>query len=83
MEQLTRLCALEGVSGFEFDAARQIRALFDTVCERTETDALGNVAGIIGAGKKKKIMIEAHMDEIGLMVKRIDSNGFISFVAIG
>jgi endoglucanase len=41
------------------------------------------VLGVIGKGGKKRVMIEAHLDEIGLMVKNIDEAGFVKFVPVG
>jgi len=83
MNKLFELCKQEGISGFEFELGKYVRSLFDEHCTETESDALGNVIGILNKGKKPKIMLEAHLDEIGLMVKNIDENGFISFVEIG
>ena len=42
---------------------------------------MGNVIGIkkSKADNPKKLMIEAHMDEIGLMITNIDDNGFLNF----
>ncbi len=83
MNKLFELCKKEGISGFEFEIGKYVRTLFAQHCIETEIDALGNVIGILNKGKKPKIMLEAHLDEIGLMVKNIDENGFISFVEIG
>lgn len=83
MNKLFELCKQEGISGFEFEVGKYVRALFAEHCIDTEIDALGNVIGILNKGKNPKIMLEAHLDEIGLMVKNIDKNGFISFVEIG
>lgn len=83
MNKLFELCKQEGISGFEYEIGKYVRSLFAEHCGETEIDALGNVIGILNKGKKPKIMLEAHLDEIGLMVKNIDENGFISFVEIG
>jgi endoglucanase len=47
-----------------------------------QIDTFGNVIARKGRGKKK-IMIAAHMDEIGLMVKHVSKDGFIYFIKIG
>ena len=83
MRDLFELCNISGVSGFELEIGEKIKEIFSTHCEKTEIDALGNVVGIIGEGNKKRVMLEAHIDEIGLMVKNIDENGFVSFAEIG
>ena len=45
-------------------------------------DPMGNLIAV-KHGNKFKVMLAAHMDEIGLMVKYIDEKGFIRFVALG
>ncbi|MBR4720408.1 MAG: M20/M25/M40 family metallo-hydrolase [Clostridia bacterium] len=54
-------------------------------CNEVKIDTLGNVIAVKYCGKPnaKKLLIEAHIDEIGLMVKNIDENGFITFVNVG
>ena len=78
------LCDLRGISGFEYRITDEIIKLFSPYCDEIKTDALGNIIAL-KKGKKgnKKIMLEAHCDEIGLMVSDIDENGFLSFVNIG
>ncbi len=83
LRELIDLCGLAGISGFEYGISKHIQEIFGLHCEDTETDPAGNVIGIIGKGREKKILIEAHLDEIGLMVKSIDQNGFVSFVCVG
>lgn len=84
-ENIKILSNATGVSGYEKDVCELTKTYFDKYCTSTYIDNLGNLVGIKSSGKKdaKKIMIEAHMDEIGLMVSNIDENGFIKFVAIG
>ena len=45
-------------------------------------DTMGNLIAV-KKGEGPSIMLAAHMDEIGLMVKYIDENGFLRFVGIG
>jgi len=81
---LKKLADAPGVSGFE-DEVRNIMIdeLKDHVDE-VEVDQLGNmIATRNGTSDGKKIMLAAHMDEIGLMIRYIDKNGFIKFSKIG
>ena len=81
---LKKLADAPGVSGFE-DEVRNIMIdeLKDHVDE-VEVDQLGNmIATRNGTSDSKKIMLAAHMDEIGLMIRYIDKNGFIKFSKIG
>lgn len=82
MELLGKLCIAHGISGFEDDVRGIMEREFKKSCERVETDNFGNVIATKGKGKRK-IMLAAHMDEIGLMVKHINKSGYISFVKIG
>lgn len=82
---LKKLSDMRGISGYEYKIADEIKALFKPYADEVMTDTLGNVIAIKKCGRENapKVMIEAHMDEIGLMVRDIDKNGFISFVNIG
>jgi len=80
------ICDANGVAGYETEAGELIAAAFkDHGCEVT-VDRLGNViakkAGR-ASGNKAKIAFYAHMDEIGLIVKQLDKNGFVRFTQIG
>lgn len=81
---LEKLSNIPGISGFE-DRVRDfmINELKDYVDE-IKVDDLGNLIVIKkGEPNGKKIMLAAHMDEIGLMVRFIDEKGFIKFSKIG
>jgi tetrahedral aminopeptidase len=72
-------------SGYEAAIRAVIRAEVEPLADEITTDALGNLIVRKGtAGKDgKKIMISAHMDEIGLIATHIDANGFVRFTTIG
>ena len=84
MKLLEELSLTPAISGNE-DIIREIikRELKDNVDE-IETDVMGNVVCTKkGEENAPTVMLASHMDEIGLMVKYIDENGFIKFVKIG
>ena len=83
MNELAKLCAIPAVSGHEYKLAEYISGLLSNFCDEVRTDSLGNVIAVVGKGNKKKIMLDAHIDEIGLMIKEIDECGFIRFIPIG
>lgn len=61
-----------------------IKEVFREYCDEVEDDVLGNVIGMKkGNSGDFKVMMAAHMDEIGLMVKQIDEKGFINFAFVG
>jgi tetrahedral aminopeptidase len=83
MEALLReLLTASGISGYEKDVARIMERELRKSCQEVQIDNFGNVIARKGAGSKK-IMLAAHMDEIGLLVKHITKEGFIHFIKIG
>ena len=82
---LQKLTAVFSPSGYE-DAIRSvIRNEVKGFADEVRVDALGNL--IVRKGRRlknsKRIMVAAHMDEIGLMVTHVDDNGFVRFTGIG
>jgi tetrahedral aminopeptidase len=83
MDELLRsILNAAGVSGSEKEISAIMKAELDKSCEEVYVDNIGNVIARKGHGKKK-IMLAAHMDEVGLLVKHISKEGYISFVKIG
>jgi len=80
-ELLEKLSNATGISGYE-DEIRAIMKKELSKYGETEVDNFGNVICVKGSGSPK-IMLAAHMDEIGLLVKHIDDKGFIRFIPMG
>lgn len=85
MALLERLCTSDGVSGFE-DAVRDI--IVDEIkdfCDEIYIDALGNVIAFKKGDKTrdKKVMLCAHMDEVGLCIKGVNDDGTMIFDTVG
>lgn len=74
-----------GLSGFEFKVSKVIEEYFKPYSDDIIRDKLGNLITLKkgNVGNRKKVLLAAHMDEIGLIVKKIDENGFIKFGTIG
>lgn len=73
-----------GVSGFEFPLSNFIKEQFEQHCDMVKIDGLGNVIAVINPyANGKTIMLEAHIDEIGLIVTEIKETGRIHFENIG
>lgn len=72
-------------SGYETAIREVIRKEVTPLADEVRVDALGNliVRKGVKSPKGKRIMLAAHMDEIGLMATHIDENGFIRFTGIG
>ena len=73
------------VSGREYAVADKIKKYMAPLTDECYTDALGNLIAVkYGTGEnKKKIMLCAHMDEIGFLVTFIEDNGFIRIAPVG
>ena len=82
---IKELSSLHAVSGYEYRISDKISDMFSEYCDTVTTDALGSVTGIKRSKNPnaRAIMLEAHMDEIGLMVTEIDDDGFVHFTNIG
>ena len=61
---------------------RLLRKEIEPLVDEVQTDKMGNVIGI-RRGEGPKVMVAAHMDEIGLAVSHIDDEGFLKFVSVG
>jgi len=79
---LKELCESFGPSGREDKVRDIIKREADKLGFETKTDALGNLV-VRKEGNGKRIMLAAHMDEIGVCATFIDKNGFIRFSNIG
>lgn len=75
------LCTAAGVSGDENEAAQLACSLLSQYMP-ARLDALGNVIGEMH-GEGRHILLDAHIDQIGLIVRGVDDNGFILFDRCG
>lgn len=81
--ELPKILSLHGVSGYEEDVAQYVKNVINPLVDSVKTDTLGNVIAYKKGNSKKKLMIAAHMDEIGLIIKYIDPKGFLFAVPVG
>ncbi len=82
--KLERICGAPGISSFEQEIGRILEEEYTSLGFACEKDRLGSVV----ADKCKdqpgpKMMVAAHMDEVGFMVEEIDENGFLKVRPIG
>lgn len=80
---LKQISETPGTSGFEQKIRELVIKEITPLCDTVSVDNLGNVTGFIKGKKSKKVMVGAHMDEIGLIVNHIDDNGFVRFLPLG
>ena len=85
LNTLKELCQLNGVSGNEDQVRRYIQNRANPFADELRTDPLGNLI-VFKKGKKStgnKLMLCAHMDEVGVIVTRITDEGFLKFDFVG
>jgi len=87
LEQLIKkLTEAYGPSGREEQIREVIREEISDLADEIRVDYLGNLIALkkgTASGKKKPIMLAAHMDEIGLMITHIEEKGFLRFTGVG
>ena len=83
-EILESLCGIDGVSGDEDRVREFIISKIDGFCQ-WKIDALGNIIAFKNGAERgvRKLMIDAHMDEVGLIVTGITQEGFLKFKTVG
>jgi len=82
---LKELCAIHAVSGREDLMTTKIHALIHPLVDEVFIDNLGNVVGILYGNQfpEHRLMLQAHMDEIGLIVRYITEEGFLLVERVG
>ena len=85
IELMKQLCALPGPSGCE-DAVREfVLEKVKPFADEIKTDAIGNVM-VFRKGKKaleRPVVLCAHMDEVGVIIKKITDDGMLKFGFVG
>lgn len=85
MSLIQTLVETPGPSGQEHLIRAKIEEMVKGIADEVKTDALGNLLCRMGTKKEngKRMMVSAHIDEIGLMVIHVDEKGFARFIPIG
>jgi len=83
-ENLEKLSNMPGVTGREESVRNFMAELMTPYADAVTIDKLENVVAVKrGTNTTPKIMLAAHMDEVGLMVKNITKEGFLQFTKMG
>lgn len=86
VELLKKTCEIAGAPGFEERIRNMVIREVEPLVDSLEVDNLGSVITVKKGSNNpdgKKVMVAAHMDEIGFIVTHIDDNGFIRFHTLG
>ena len=83
LKLLAKICKTPGAPGFEQKVRELVIKEVKSLVDEVEVDNMGNVYAIKRGESDKRVMIGAHMDEIGFMVTHIDDKGFVRFTTLG
>lgn len=90
LERLEALSNAPGVSGNEGAVRKVVREAIQDYVDEIRVDHLGNLIAVKklhdaddSGAAKMRVMVAAHMDEVGFMVLDIDSNGYLKFQSVG
>lgn len=80
---LKEISETPGAPGFETKIRELVIKQVKPYVDKISTDNLGNVIAYRKGNERKKILVAAHMDEIGFIINHIDENGFLRFHPLG
>lgn len=80
---LKQVCEIAGAPGFESRVRDLVKKEIKPYADSISVDNMGNVTAFVKGQKNKKVMVAAHMDEIGFIVTHIDDQGFVKFHPLG
>ncbi len=83
VELIKALTETYGPAGNESRIRQLLKELVKDKVDEVRTDALGNLIALRKGRGGKKVMLAAHMDEIGIVVNYVDEKGFLRFSAMG
>ena len=83
LRAISELVAAPGVTGAEQAIGEVVKQYFSAYTQDVWQDKYGNVYGRIGQKNRPEILIMAHMDEIGLMVTKVEENGILRMINVG
>ncbi len=83
VELLRTLVEARGIPGREEAIREIVRKEMEPLVDEVTTDTMGNVVCVKKGDGKKRLMIAAHMDEIGFIVKFVDDKGFVRLQPLG
>ncbi len=86
VELLKTICELPGAPGFEKKIRDYVLEQVSPLVDAVQIDNLGNIIAIKRGSRNpenKRVMVAAHIDEIGFIVTHIDDNGFLKFHSLG
>lgn len=84
-DKIVTLCQIMSVSGFEYRATEEIRNIYGHCFDEISADSVGNHVLVRRCGREgaPRILVDAHLDEVGMLVSEVLDGGFLRMVNIG
>ena len=85
MKTIQELCLLNGVSSYEDEVRAYLKEKAAPYADGMRVDAMGTLI-VFKKGRRatgNKLLLAAHMDEVGLMIKRVTDDGYLKFDCVG
>lgn len=85
IEDITALCSLPTLSGFEYRCGERVREIYGKDFDEILTDSVGNHVLVKRCGREgaPRILVDAHFDEVGLIVTDVLEGGFLRMTNVG
>ena len=80
---LKELIDTPSVSGNEYELQKKIIKHMEPICDKIITDHVGNVISVINPDSKVKVLLDAHIDEIGMVISNVKSDGRCKLQNVG
>jgi endoglucanase len=83
LDLLRRLTAARGIAGFEDEVREVVRAELEPLVDDVRGDRLGNLIATKHGSGGPTVLVAAHMDELGFLVRHVDPGGFLRLQPLG
>ena len=83
LELLKELCNAPGVPGCEENVSKIVRRELKEFSDEITIDPMGNIIFMISSNSGPKILVDAHMDEVGFIVSHIEESGLVRVIPLG
>ncbi len=83
LQLLDRLVQPLGPPGREDQVRELVRELVTPHAHKVEVDRMGNLQAWLNPGTRPLVMLDAHLDEVGLVVQRVEESGFLRIASLG
>ena len=84
MKYLSNITTVPGTSGFEAPVAQAFESLFAPLCDEVTVDRTQSMVGVqLGDKHGPRVMLCAHIDEVGLMTTDVEEDGSVRFLSLG